>query len=369
MQYCTKCLNVSMRPRITFNEKGVCSACQWDEAKKTTVDWNTRWKELERLCDKYRVKDGSSNWDVIVPCSGGKDGSYVAWRMKHDMGMHPLCMTLVPVLQTAIGRQNLDNFKKIGFDHIGITANPKVYARLARKGFREQGRPMLPSNDGITTALLKFAIKLNIPFIVYGEEGESEYGGAMTQVEQREMDRASMINCYYSGHEQTEYLNEFTREELKWWLLPSEEEMVNTGIFITQWSKYENWDPYRHYLFSKEKCGFQTLPTRSIGTYTNFAQLDDDAQDLHAYLMFLKFGFGRTTSDVCIDIRRGALDRKQALSLVKKYDGEYPEELIPVYLEYFDMTQGEFDSVIDRFANKELLKKVNGRWVRNFEPR
>jgi hypothetical protein len=31
------------------------------------------------------------------------------------------------------------------------------------------------------------------------------------------------------------------------------------------------------------------------------------------------------------------------------------------------MTQQEFDAVIDKFANKELLEKVNGRWVRKFE--
>ena len=44
------------------------------------------------------------------------------------------------------------------------------------------------------------------------------------------------------------------------------------------------------------------------------------------------------------------------------YDGEYPEKLIPEYLEYFQMSQKEFDNVIDKFANKKILEKRKGRW-------
>ena len=61
-----------------------------------------------------------------------------------------------------------------------------------------------------------------------------------------------------------------------------------------------------------------------------------------------------------------ALDRKQALALSKKYDGEYPEALISSYLEYFGMTKEEFDGVIDKLANKEVLEKVDGIWRRKY---
>lgn len=83
--------------------------------------------------------------------------------------------------------------------------------------------------------------------------------------------------------------------------------------------------------------------------------------------MYLKFGFGRCTQDACIDIRRGALTRKQALALVKKYDGEYPEPYIFEYLEYFDMTIEEFEATLDLHANTELFEKKNRRWVPKFE--
>ena len=34
ISWCKNCLNMSTRPRITFDEKGWCNACQWMEEKK-----------------------------------------------------------------------------------------------------------------------------------------------------------------------------------------------------------------------------------------------------------------------------------------------------------------------------------------------
>jgi hypothetical protein len=60
------------------------------------------------------------------------------------------------------------------------------------------------------------------------------------------------------------------------------------------------------------------------------------------------------------------MDRSQALNLVRMYDGLYPSELIDLYLDYYQMTSDEFEDVLDRFANKDLFEKVNGRWTPKF---
>ena len=361
MKYCKKCVTLSTRPRITFNEEGICNACQWTEVKKNKINWKARWKELQEVCSKYKNKDGS-NWDVIVPCSGGKDGSYVAWNMKHKLKMNPLCVTLMPPLQTEIGRINLENFKKSGFDHIAITPNLNVYRRLAKKTFIEQGRPKHPFEVGISTFTINLAIKFNIPFIMYGEEGESEYGGAMTQANKSRINREYLINYYYSGHDNNEFLDEFSKEELRWWLLPSQKEIDNAGLFPTHWSYYENWDPLLHAKLAKKECGLQTVKKVSEGTFTNFAQLDDILQDLHAYMMFIKFGFGRAASDAAIEIRAGRMTRKEGVEIIKKLDGKFPKKYLPEFLDYFEMTKNEFWKIIDSFANRDVLEKVNGEW-------
>ena len=80
--YCTKCTISNQRPRISFDENGVCSACNFAEFKENKINWSNREKELITLLDKYRKHDGS--YDVLVPCSGGKDAAYIAhelsWR-------------------------------------------------------------------------------------------------------------------------------------------------------------------------------------------------------------------------------------------------------------------------------------------------
>ena len=83
--------------------------------------------------------------------------------------------------------------------------------------------------------------------------------------------------------------------------------------------------------------------------------------------MYLKFGFGRANQDASIEIRRGAMDREQAVNLVRLYDGHYPEEFLSTYLDYYQMSQSEFDAVLAKWANRELFDKEDGRWVPKFE--
>src|SRR5687768_8811838 len=93
LQYCSRCLMPETRPRIGYNEEGVCNACVWAEEKQEVIHWPTRWAELEELCEKHRGRN-TDQPDVICPVSGGKDSSYVAYMLKYLCGMHPLCVTI-----------------------------------------------------------------------------------------------------------------------------------------------------------------------------------------------------------------------------------------------------------------------------------
>jgi len=119
--FCKKCVISNQRPRITFDENGVCSACNFAEYKKNKVDWGQREKELVDLLDKHRRNDGS--YDVIVPCSGGKDAAYIAHELKHKYNMNPLTVTWAPHIYTEIGFQNLHNMIRVG-DLANILSTP-----------------------------------------------------------------------------------------------------------------------------------------------------------------------------------------------------------------------------------------------------
>ncbi len=42
VKFCKKCTMSNQRPRITFDENGVCSACNFSEFKKAGIDWEAR---------------------------------------------------------------------------------------------------------------------------------------------------------------------------------------------------------------------------------------------------------------------------------------------------------------------------------------
>ena len=365
LRRCTNCLMPETRPRISYDKRGVCNACQWAEEKRTDVDWEARWKELEAFCDKYRSQN--ENFDCIVPASGGKDSSYVAYMMKHKLGMHPLCVNVVPPLTFDVGVQNLKNFIEVGFDCVMINPNPLVAKEISKKALIEHGQPLLSWIINVQVAIFKTAINFNVPFVMFGEEGETEYGGSSKLKNSAVYEIDDSIALYLSGIGPEQFETEFSEKELYWWKYPSEDEFRNSALAIAHWSYFENWDPYKHYLLTKEKFGMKGKATNSVGTYNDFSQNDTCLYDLHTYLMYLKFGFGRCTQDVGIDIRRGTMDRKQAVELVKQLDGAYPDPYVEQYLEFFDLSREEFEAVLDKWANKDLLEKVNGRWRPIFE--
>lgn len=359
---------MSTRPRIGFDDRGWCNACQWMEEKKT-IDWSSRQKELMDIFEKNRSRDG--NFDCIVPVSGGKDGSYVAYTLKHKYGMNPLTVTVRPALSLEIGDKNLTNFIYSGYDHLHLTPNPKVLDRLNKYGFIEKGFPYYGWLIAIMTAVIKTAASFKIPLLFYGEDGEIEYGGSTESKNNALYDINYMKRVYLEGghkkvFERIKMDEDISEADLSFFKFPTESEVSEVGLSFTHWSYFEAWDPYRNYLVAKEFCGLQEVTENNSGTFTNFAQNDQALYSLHAYMMYLKFGFGRATQDAGIEIRRGAMTRDQAVNLVKLYDGLYPEEYLQVYLEYYEMPLSEFDAVLDKWVNRDLFEKNEGRWLPKF---
>jgi N-acetyl sugar amidotransferase len=360
---------MSTRPRIEFDENGICNACNWAKQKKG-MDWSSRQEELQGLLNKYRSKNGDG-FDCIVPVSGGKDGSYVAYMLKHKYGMNPLAVTVRPALSLEVGDQNLVNFIESGYNHIHISPDTRIMQKLNKHGFIEKGFPYYGWLIAITTAVIQTAHNFKIPLIFYGEDGEVEYGGSTESKSKALYNIEYMKRVYFEGGydkvlEKVLAEDDVEDKDLAFWRFPSDQEVEDSELAFTHWSYYESWDSYRNYLVAKEHCGLKEKEEGTAGTFTNFSQNDQALYALHAYLMYLKFGFGRATQDAGIEIRRGAMTREQALNLVMAYDNQYPHEFLDLYLDYYQMTKDEFDEVLDRYANKSLFEKIDGIWQPKF---
>ena len=327
--WCKNCVVMSTRPRITFDSRGFCSACLWAEEKKE-LDWLKRNKLLEKLLDKHR--SNNKKFDCITTVSGGKDGSYVTYNLKHKYKMNPLAVTIRPITETKLGIENLNNFVNSGYDHILVSPDPEAMRILCKIGLTEMGFPYYGWLIAVHTAVFRVAVQFNIPLVFYSEDGEVEYGGDAKNKYEGVYGVDYIKSIYMEGgYEKVLNKSKLNERELFWFKLPTDEELRNLKLQITHFGFYENWDPYRNYQVAKKFCGLNENETLNEGSYTNFAQTDQKIYLLHVYFMYLKFGFGRATQDAGIDVRRGAMTREQAVQLVRLYDDMYPESLFEEY--------------------------------------
>ena len=76
-------------------------------------------------------------------------------------------------------------------------------------------------------------------------------------------------------------------------------------------SYFYKWNPQENYYYCVDNTGFKPNNIRSEGTYTRFASLDDKLDGFHYYLMYIKFGIGRATSDAAHEVREGHITREE----------------------------------------------------------
>ena len=362
--FCKSCLAMSTRPRIFFNKLGECSACQWNKEKKK-INWKTRINSLKKLCSKHK---NNNAYDCIVAVSGGKDGSYVSYKLRNEFNLSPLTVIARPALETDLGQTNLASFINSGFSNICVSPNVEGMRKLNLYGLRNLGFPYYGWLIAVHSVVLRIAYNFKISLIFYSEDGEVEYGGDAKYKNDGVYNIDYIKKAYLeSGYDSAIKNSNLNKEEAYWFQLPSEKELKNFKLDLTHFSFYENWDPYRNYLVAKEFCGLKEKDTLNEGTFTNFSQNDQKLYALHTYFMYLKFGFGRANQDASIEIRRGAMTREQGIQLVKLYDNQEPKHLYKDYCEYFKISEKELLDIIDKWTNKDLFEKKNNSWVPKFE--
>lgn len=370
--FCKSCVVSNQRPRTRFNEQGICAPCQWAYEKDHVIDWDARHKELEALCDKYRSKDGS--WDVVVPGSGGKDSAFVAHQLKHRYGMHPLCVTWSPFEHTDIGWQNLQEFVNAGFDNILGQPDGQLHRKLTKLAFELKGDAWEPFTYGQKAWAFHIAVRFGVKLIMYGENGELEYGGS-----------EKYKNRAFEGPEEWEYeyfkgtsVDKLAQigvdrglltpaeltQTLRLYKPPHPNEINRIGVQMHWFSYYNKWVPQENWYYSAANTRFNSNPEgRSEGTYTKYVSLDDKADGFHWYLSYMKFGMARASRDAQTDIRRHHITRDEGVRLTRRFDGEFPKRHFQWFLDYMKIDEEFFWTVMNAYREKSnVWEKVDGQW-------
>lgn len=367
-KYCRKCVMPNTKPDLFFDEDRVCDACRSAELKNK-IDWDARRKEFEDLIKKYKRED-DSNYDCLIPVSGGKDSHYQTYMAKNVYGLHPLLVCFETTKLTSLGRKNLDNIKKaFGVDLYVFEKNPEVYKKMCLEGFRRVGDDFWPNHLGIFTIPVMVAVQFNIPLIIWGENPQLEYGGPRISRMANVLDRRWLEEfggLIGNRIEDMIGLDGITKKDLIPYFYPSDEKLKRVGIKGIFLGYYFKWDA-RLQVELMKKYNFSVKEDGPVeGTYTNYENLDDNLVAIHDYLKFVKFGFCRATDHACLDIRNGRITREEGIELVKKYDGKFPKKGMKEFIEFYEITEDEFHRVVNSFTNKDLfLTDENGKFLRD----
>lgn len=155
--------------------------------------------------------------------------------------------------------------------------------------------------------------------------------------------------------------------------------MLIQKVEVRYFGFYKKWHPQGAYYYAVENSNFTAAPERTAGTYSKYSSIDDKIDDFHYYTTGIKFGRARATEDAAQEIRSGEISRDEGITLVRKFDLEWPERFADEVFNYLSISKEDFpvasrmfespimdkhyfDSLADTFRSPHLWEKKNGLW-------
>jgi len=366
MKYCNNCLMPDTRPGIKF-VKGVCLPCINYEKQKDT-DWSKRKKHLEKICRRYRKKNGDG-YDCAIAVSGGKDSHFQVYYMKEVMKMNPILFTAGNIEWTETGRKNLENLSDtFSCDIIEFHPNIDVARKMALKSFKEIGQPNWYIDSLMYHFPIKMAMKFNIKLLVYGEDVNYTYGG--------KYDKETPDATYQLKNDAIKPIwndmlknNSITSYQLESAKPPSINEMKKFGLEMIYLSYFVPWNSHHNYEVAR-KWGFQHLDHEYLreGTIEGYNQIDSISYLLGQFLKYPKFAHSAATEMASRWIRYGMRTREEMIPVVQQEDSKLDQEIVNRFCSFTKISPKEFWKILDKWYNKDYFTKdSDGVWKPKFK--
>lgn len=370
MRYCKKCLYPeNAKPTIIFDDEGICSGCRYHESRmKLDIDWDERWSILKEICQEAKdlAKERGNSHDCIIPVSGGKDSHYQVWLMKEKLGMNPLLVHFNHGFNSPAGQRNFRNLKEqSGCDIIEYHAGMDAVKKISRYMLNTVGDITWHYHAGLRTVPFQVAVEKNIPLIIWGEHGFAELTGIVSMEDFVEFTRWSRKEHDMRGFEPEDLIGKggITNADIAPYVYPSDESIEKTEVRGIYLSNFIYWDAKRQTEVVSEHWDFGPVTYKRGRTFNLHAKIEDHANEVHDYLKYLKFGYGRGTDDASMEIRHGRMTREEGMRVVEEYDSTEPENL-HYYCDFVGISVEEFYQLVDEMRDPEMWKKnESGEWV------
>lgn len=368
MEYCTRCFYpANAKPTIILDEEGVCSGCRYHESRsRLEVSWAEREAMLDKLVDeaKRMARERGNSHDCIIPVSGGKDSHFQVWKLTRKYGMNPLLVTFNHVYNSPSGNRNLENLaNRSGCDLVRYTAGVDPVRRISRHMLEKVGDLTWHYHAGIRTFPFQVAVHYNIPLIVWGEHGFAELTGLVTLEDFVEFTKWTRKEHDMRGYEPHDLVGEggIREGDIAPYIYPSDDDIARVGVRGIYLSNFFPWDAKEHAELMIREWGFSPVAYERQRTFNLYAKIEDHANDVHDYLKYLKFGYGRATDDASMEVRHGRMTREEGLEMIRRYDAREPESL-PMYCDFLGISVEQFYKMVEPMRDSSIWER-NGEGV------
>jgi N-acetyl sugar amidotransferase len=324
---CSYCVLSEAVPNITFDEKGVCSNCQ-KHNKRQLLNTFAKKTELDKIFKE--AKDRHLAYDALVPWSGGKDSTFVIYQLAKIYGLKVLAINYHNGFQSETAAKNISNIaENLGVDCIFIKPDWQLLKRIYAAFMRYKGEPCTACNIIGYVLILSFALRESLwmkgcPLIVGGWSSELEaMGGADT--------------FNYSGFKdilanETGLLEVFESHPLIDKKICRYLEAINDPRFTAQYDdmpeikiiqlpNYMEWNPIEINKILQEKTGY-TIPISGQSSH-----FDCWISPVAQYLFSKEWGFNQYEVTYSEMIRKGQMNREEALKKIQSISNEEPEQM------------------------------------------
>ena len=364
MRYCLRCLYPANHPlHLCFDKAGICSGCRVHE-EKDTIDWSERSSKLGLILKNYKNNSGKS-YDCIIPVTGARDSFFIVHVIKNVYKMRPLLVSYNMQFNTERGIRNLARLRTIfDCDILFQTVNPIAVKQVTRHTLEKFGSIYWHCLAGQTVFPIHIAVRFKIPLIIWGVHQGCDQVGMFSHLDEVEMTRKYRKNHDLMGIEAEDLLKDSgcSENDLRPYFYPFDKELEVVGVRGIYLSNYLRWDSIGQHKNMIEEYGYYTVSQQR--TFDIYNDADSFVySDLHDYIKFIKWGYGKVSDHASREIRLKRLTRTEGIQLVRSFQWQQPQHQ-HLFFDWIDLNPDTFKSMIDKHRDSSIWKKEpGGEWT------
>jgi len=231
---CEKCILDSDMVGVTVDAEGLCNRCTNPAEDELALDpalVAEKADEMERIITDMQDHHGAHPFDCVIGFSGGKDSTYLLWKLVHEYGLRPLAVSVNSGFVSKVALQNMtDTLAKLDVAHVVIKPPKVVFARFYKWHVLHHDAPDTPilkrvcghCSDLIESLVVAEAARRGIPYVLVGLSPDEHLRFFF------EIGRDLMHESWAPDYLATDFFGAFDRA---WWWDPEAHDTVPRVVF------------------------------------------------------------------------------------------------------------------------------------------